>query len=147
MAAGGSQPVVAGSDAVVYWDSSAVLSAVFQDSHSVRATAAAKRPGLHLFSALAWAEVHAVIARIERERVLARVLVEAAREAVELGPWRPLNVSPEWGLMRDLSRRWELRGTDLWHLSAAKTLQPELPGLKVLTFDSRLAAASRGEGL
>ncbi len=131
----------------LYWDSSAVLSALFQDRHSGRATAAARRPGVHLLSSVAWAEVQAVIARIERERALAEILVKAAREALELGPWRQMNVSPEWTLVSDLARRWQLRGADLWHLGAAKTLQAELPHLRVLTFDARLAAAAHGEGL
>ena len=38
---------------------------------------------VHFLSTLAWAEVHAVIARIERERALAKVLAAAAREALE----------------------------------------------------------------
>lgn len=133
--------------ASVYWDSSAVLSVLFQDSHSGRATATARRSDVHLLSSLAWAEVHAVVARIERERALATVLVNAAREALERGPWRRVNVSPEWGFAPFLSRRWELRGADLWHLCAAKTLRVDLPRLKLLTFDARLAAAAREEGL
>jgi len=102
---------------------------------------------VHLISTLAWAEVHAVIARVERERALTRVLVKAAREALEEGPWRRLNVSPEWRLMETLSSKWSLRGADLWHLCTAKSLQSELPELRILTFDARLAAAARGEGL
>lgn len=36
-----------------------------------------------------------MVGRMERERVLARVLINAAREALTLGPWRRVNVSPE----------------------------------------------------
>lgn len=131
----------------LYWDSSAVLSALFKDRDSDHAARWAGRPGVHLLSTLAWAEVHAVIARIERERALSRVLVKAAREVLEEGPWRRLNASPEWHLVEVLSSKWSLRGADLWHLCTAKSLQSELPGLKILTFDARLAAAARGEGL
>jgi len=102
---------------------------------------------VHLLSTLAWAEVQAVIARIERERVLTGVFVRAAREVLEQGPWRRLNASPEWNLVQALSSKWSLRGADLWHLCTAKSLQSELPELRILTFDARLAAAARGEGL
>ena len=136
-----------GREAAVYWDASAVLSALFQDRYSAEALAWSRRPGAHLLSSLAWAEVHAVIARVERERALAGVLVAAAREAVDSGPWRLLNITPAWESAEILAAKWPLRGADLWHLSAAKTLQDELPELVLLTFDSRLKSAALGEGL
>ncbi len=80
----------------VYWDSSAILSALFRDRHSEEASKVARRSAVHFLSTLAWAEVHTVVARIERERALAKVLVAAAREALEGGPWRHLNAVPEW---------------------------------------------------
>lgn len=132
---------------VVYWDSSAVLSALFRDRHSDKAIVWARRSGVHLFSTLTWAEVHAVLARIERERALAAVLVGAARETLESGPWHRVNASPEWRVARDLSARWPLRGPDLWHLALAKSLRAELPELTFLSFDARLATAAHGEGL
>jgi uncharacterized protein len=131
----------------VYWDSSAILSALFRDGHSEEATRRARRSAVHFLSTLAWAEVHAVIARIERERALAKVLVAAAREAFEEGPWRRLNAVPDWKVVRDLSSKWPLRGADLWHLAVAKGLQSEIPELTVLSFDAHLAAAARSEGL
>jgi len=131
----------------VYWDSSAVLSALFRDEHSAAASKRAGEPAVHLLSTLAWAEVLAVIARIERERVLAKVLVAAAREALEDGPWRRLNAVPDWREVRSLSTKWPLRGADLWHLAVAKSLQTELPELTFMSFDTRLAAAAHGEGL
>jgi predicted nucleic acid-binding protein len=131
----------------VYWDTSAVLSALFRDGHSDEASRRARGSAVHFLSTLAWAEVHAVIARIGRERVLAKVLVAAAREVLEEGPWRRLNASPDWKLMRSLSSKWPLRGADLWHLAVAKSLQTELPELTFFSFDSRLAAAAQGEGL
>jgi predicted nucleic acid-binding protein len=139
--------VKSGSVRVVYWDTSAVLSALFRDEHSDGAAASARAAGTHLISALGWAEAHAVIARIERERALATVLVDAAREAVESGPWRHVNVSPGWNLVQTLARAWPLRGADLWHLAAAKDLQADFPELTLLTFDTRLATAAHGEGL
>jgi predicted nucleic acid-binding protein len=132
---------------VLYWDSSAVLSLLFQDAHSRGAAAAARKPAIHLLSTLAWTEVHAVIARAKREHALADILIDAAREALDRGPWRRANISPEWGMVRDLASRWELRGADLWHLCAAKTLKADLPELQLLTFDARLRQAAQGERL
>lgn len=132
--------------AVVYWDSSAIVSALFRDRHSDEASTAARAPGTHLMSSLADAEVHAVIARIEREQLLSPILVAAAREAVERGPWVRLSVDPDRQELAALARRWLLRGADLWHLAAAKALQSDLPELRLLSFDARLTEAARGEG-
>ncbi|MGA2396009.1 MAG: type II toxin-antitoxin system VapC family toxin [Candidatus Lustribacter sp.] len=131
---------------VVYWDTSAIISALFHDRHSDAASAAARAPGTHLMSSLGWAEVQAVIARIEREQALSPVLVSAAREAVERGPWVRLSVDPDRQQIAALARAWPLRGADLWHLAAAKALQADLPELRLLSFDTRLAEAARGEG-
>jgi len=132
---------------VVYWDTSAILSALFQDEHSPNATAQAQAPGTHLISSLAWAEAHGVIARIEREGIVATAFIEAAREALERGPWRRVNVTPNAKTIATLARTWPLRGADLWHLGAANELQTELPELRLLSFDARLATAATGEGL
>ena len=132
---------------VVYWDASAIISALFQDRHSDEASAAARIPGTHLLSSLGWAEVQSVIARVERERALAPVLIAAARETVERGPWIRLSVDPDREQIAALARAWPLRGADLWHLAAAKALQADLPELRLLSFDARLADAARAEGL
>ena len=139
--------MIADSGGATYWDSSAVLSTLFRDTGSEEAAARARSPAIHLLSSLAWAEVHAVIARIERERALATVLVNAAREVLESGPWRRVNASPDWKLVHSLSSRWPLRGADLWHLATAKSLQVDLPELTLFSFDSRLVSAAHGEGL
>jgi len=131
---------------VVYWDTSAIVSALFQDRHSDTAIAAARAPGTHLVSSLGWAEVHAVIARIERDQALSPVLIAAARETIERGPWVGVSVDPNRLMMATLARAWSLRGADLWHLAAAKVLQADLPELRLLSFDARLAEAARGEG-
>jgi len=131
----------------LYWDSSAILSALFRDEHSDEAGRHARSPAVHFLSTLAWSEVHAVIARLQRERALGKSLVAASREALEDGPWRRLNAAPDWKVVRDLSLKWPLRGADLWHLAVAKSLQGELPELALLSFDARLAVAAKGEGL
>jgi len=132
---------------VTYWDTSAVLSALFRDEHSERALAHSRAAGTHLLSSLAWAEAHAVIARLERERAVATVLADAAREVLETGPWRRVNVVPGWNAVRSLAKAWPLRGADLWHLAAAKELKADLPELSLLAFDARLTVAARCEGL
>jgi predicted nucleic acid-binding protein len=131
---------------VVYWDTSAIVSALFADRHSGEASAAARTPGTHLVSSLGWAEVHAVIARIAREQALSPVLIAAAHETIEHGPWVSVSVDPNRRLLAALARAWPLRGADLWHLAAAKVLQVDLPELRLLSFDARLAEAARGEG-
>jgi predicted nucleic acid-binding protein len=139
--------VTARPNAVAYWDTSAIVAALFSDEHSAEATRLARSPGTHLISSIAWAETHAVIARIERDRFLATTLVDASRDTLSEGPWQRINVTPAWGTVETLARAWPLRGADLWHLAAAKTLHAELPELRIVTFDNRLAAAARSEGL
>jgi predicted nucleic acid-binding protein len=132
---------------VVYWDASAVLSSLLKDEYSRDAQLWAGRPGYHFFSHLSYSEVIAVLSRIRRERNMAEILVKAAIEALEDGPWRRLGIVPQWKVIRRLSEKWPLRGADLWHLSAAKNLQEQFPELQLLTFDKRLKIAVQGEGL
>ena len=135
------------SQIVIYWDTSAILSTLITDTHSEEAQEWANKEGTHLLSSLAYAEVLAVLSRMKRERMMADLLVEAALQTLEIGPWRRLNSAPEWTLMAALSKKWPLRGADLWHLSVAKSVCEQLPELKVLTFDARLKAAAHGEGI
>ncbi|MBE0461385.1 MAG: type II toxin-antitoxin system VapC family toxin [Candidatus Aminicenantes bacterium] len=130
---------------VIYWDSSSILSALFKDSHSKEALSWSQKEGVHLISTLSYAEVCAVISRIKRERLLADLLIDAAFEVLDTGPWRRLNVWPEWDMFKSLSVKWPLRGADLWHLATAKTLQKQIPELFLLTFDTKLERATKGE--
>lgn len=132
---------------VIYWDTSAILSTLLQDDHSEQALRYAGLDAIHLISSLAVAETHAVLNRLRRERLLADILIEAALEALETGPWRQLKIGPGAAEIKKLAQKWALRGADLWHLATAKTLQPELPELLLLTFDKRLYFAASGEDL
>lgn len=132
---------------VLYWDASAILSALIKDAWSEEARKWARQEGVHLLSTLAYAEVLAVLFRMKRERMMAEVLVKAALETLGSGSWRRLNPGPTWVLMAELSKRWSLRGADLWHLSTAKSVSEHLPEVKFLTFDPRLRDAARGEGI
>ena len=131
---------------VIYWDASAILSTLFKDSHSERATAWAEIEGVHFISTLAYSEVCAVIARMKKDRILSDPLVSVSYEMLEQGPWRRLTASPEWETQKNLSEKWSLRGADLWHLVMAKSLQTEIPELTLATFDTRLEKAAQGEG-
>ena len=133
--------------AVLYWDASALLSALFSDRHSKRAKRWADTKGVHFITTLAYAEVCAVVARLQRERHITKTLTDAAFEVLDTGPWRRIHAQPDWGLMRRLSKKWPLRGADLWHLCLAKSLTREFPELRLLSFDKRLNAAAKGEAL
>lgn len=132
---------------VVYWDASAILSVLFKDSHSDTALEWAHKDCVHLISTLAHAEVCAVIARMKRDNILSDPLVKVSFDSLDQGPWRQLSVQPDWKITEKLSHQWKLRGADLWHLAAAKTLQGELPELVLFTFDKQLLQASTGENL
>jgi hypothetical protein len=131
----------------VYWDSSSVLSVLFKDTHSKEAMTWFVKNGVHLISTLGYTEVCAVISRIKREKLVADILLDVAFKSLKTGPWRYLNIWPEWEKLRALSQKWSLRGTHLWHLASAKALQNQIPELTILTFDSRLGIAAKGEGL
>jgi predicted nucleic acid-binding protein len=132
---------------VIYWDASAVLSALFKDKHSEEAINWSHREGVHLISSLSSAEVYAVISRIRREGLLADALINAGYKSLEEGPWRRLYLIPDWDEFKSLSQKWPLRGADLWHLATAKTLRKRIPEFYLLTFDNRLMVAAMGEGL
>ena len=68
-----------------------------------------------------------------------------AKASLESGLWRKLTIGPDAGEVRKLASKWPLRGADLWHLAAVKTLQCELPELLLLTFDQRLYQVAAGE--
>lgn len=138
---------MAETSSVFYWDTSALLSRFFTDNHSGIAQKWAQTEALHLLSSLAHAEASAVIARMTREGVLEPALSETIRTVMKNGPWRVLNGLPDRIVVAELSRKWPLRGADLWHLALAVSLKNDLPEIKLLTFDDRLLAAADGEGL
>ena len=132
---------------MVYWDTSAVLSSLFTDDHSLLAQYRANRDGFHFLSTMAYAETCAVIAGMLRERRIAKIAAEVAMEAFHEGPWRRVNAQPAWIHIDALPKKWVLRGADLWHLTLAKSLRDHTPELMLLTFDERLKVSAQGEGL
>ena len=132
---------------VMYWDSSAVLSALFTDSNSEAAQKWSGTSGVHFVSSLTFAEVYAVIYRMQRQRLLSDTLSRATFDVFDNGPWRRISVWPKWEIIRSLSAKFPLRGADLWHLATAKSMQEEFPELHLLSFDKRLKAAAEKESL
>ncbi len=130
---------------ILYWDASAILSALIKDENSKRAQNWANRDAVHLISTLSYSEVLAVLSRIQRDKVMPEVLVRDALEALENGPWRRLYIVSKWNITKKLSEKWPLRGTDLWHLSAAKSTQDHFPEVQLLTYDRKLRIAAQGE--
>jgi len=132
---------------VLYWDASAILSVLVQDTHSRVAVRWSAREGLHLVSTLGWAETTAVLHRLAGEGHVTKAVLESALESLAAGPWRLVQRGPDQDAIDSLAVRHALRGADLWHLAQAQTLIGELPGLKMLTFDRRLRTAAESEGL
>ena len=130
----------------VYWDASAVLSALVRDSHSDSALKWIKKDGLHFVSSLAYAEVLSVLDRMAREKLLTKILVQSALQAFMEGPWRFLTLGPAREQMDSLRGKYTLRGADFWHLSLARTLKMETPDLILLSFDGKFREAAEGEG-
>ena len=132
---------------VIYWDASAILSVIFKDTNSVKASAHAESEAVHFLSSLAYSEVAAVISRMKRERILSDALVDISFDVLERGPWRRIDIHPDQHIAKNLSAKWPLKGAALWHLAAAKSLANEFPELVLLTFDLKLAKAAKGESL
>jgi hypothetical protein len=132
---------------VLYWDASAILSALVQDTHSRVAARWSGHDGLHLVSTLGWAETRTVLHRLAGEGHFTKVLLDSALESLATGPWRLVQRGPDREEIDSLAARHALRGADLWHLAQVRTLLGELPGLRMLTFDRRLREAAASEGL
>jgi predicted nucleic acid-binding protein len=132
---------------VIYWDASAILSALVEDGHTDQAQEWLKKRGAHVVSTLSYAEVLAVFERLRRSGVVSEKLVDRSLEGLERGPWQRLDLQPDWGDIRSLASQWSLRGADLWHLSTAMGLRREIGEMTLLTFDKRLRRAAQDAGL
>ena len=132
---------------VIYWDASALLSVLIKDEFTQQARRWAGKNGVHLLSTLAYAETCAVLSRLFHERRFPAGRMNSLLKALESGPWRRLNIQPDRKEIKDSSLSSELRGADLWHLTAAIALQKDLPDLFLLTFDRKLREAAKKRGL
>ena len=129
----------------IYWDASAILSIIFQDTNSRFALKWAESGAVHFVSTLAYAEVCAVLARMNKLKVLSDVLISVGYDLLNRGPWRRTSVNPEWSTLQVTSELRSLRGADLWHLATALKLRSDFPELVLLTFDKKLDKAAKQE--
>jgi predicted nucleic acid-binding protein len=132
---------------VIYWDASAILSLLIEDRHSEKAIKVEKQKGIHFTSTLGIAETHAVLKRMNHEKVLTDILYESAVESFENRMIRKINTQPDRTLVRELSSQYVLKGADLWHLAVVKTIRSELPEVVILSFDKQLTTAAEREGI
>lgn len=131
----------------LYWDASAILSVVIEDRHSKTARRKIAVPGTHLVSSVDFTEACAVLTLLANEGHLSALDRRLAIRSLRARPWSALRLEPDRRLIAELALRHPLRGADPWHLASLATLASELPGLQMITFDSRLAAAAQGESL
>ncbi len=131
----------------IYWDASALVAVLFVEERSAEARGLIQVPAAHLMFSLAWAEVHAILARAMRERRLSPYEAAAAATGLAHGPWRRVRLAPDDDLAAVLARAWPLRGADLWHLALSKTLLKDVPELEMASCDRALAEAAAGEGV
>ncbi len=133
--------------AVIYWDSTALLSYLFQDESSEQVVEYAQKKGVHLVTSVTIAEVYSAIGRVHKEELLPASLVELLFSMLDTVPFSRLNIMPNSEALKILACRWQLKGASLWHLATAKTLQEEFPELLLLTLDRELAKASEKENI
>lgn len=130
----------------VYWDASAVLSLLFPDGHSRAARACAAQEVENMLSSFALAEIYAVLERARKSGARSEAVIAESKRRLVRGRWRYVRISPRRAMLQELAPKYALNSADLWHLSLAKALNEERPGLRLLSFDAKLVEAARGEG-
>lgn len=135
-------------ETVIYWDSSAVLSALGRESHTDDALSWLSQDGVHLISTLTVAETSSVLHRMRRAQAIDDETLSDSLEVIANLPWRLFRLSPAWDDIAEAASRSGLKGADLWHLSLALTLRKrQFPSVRVLTYDVKLLEAAAEEGL
>ncbi|MFN2581884.1 MAG: type II toxin-antitoxin system VapC family toxin [Candidatus Dormibacteria bacterium] len=130
----------------VYWDASAIVTLIRREQHTARASRVARRPGTHMVSTLAYAEVMAVVTRSERRGLMAKGAWRLARELLHREPWQRLDLQPDRSEIEQLASKHSLRGADLWHLATVSTVRRSVEELRLLTFDAALRTAAQDLG-
>ncbi len=134
-----------------YFDSSALIKRFVEEAGSKRVEALIEAEPPPATSKVAYAEVHAGLARKLRERGLTPAAHRSASRTFD-ADWRAYVrvelVDPLLVLARDLVQRRPLRGFDAIHLASALRLRDQI-GDEVLfvASDDRLLAAASSEGL
>jgi len=134
-----------------YFDTSALIKRFVEEPGSNRVDAVLAGEPILATSKVAFAEVHAGLARKLREKALTTTAYRKTSRAFDTD-WRAyLRVDLADGLLlivRDLVRRHPLRGFDAIHLASAMRLQEQLgEEVQVIASDDRLLTAAREEGL
>lgn len=135
---------------MIFWDTSALVPLLVEETNSPLAREVAERDG----DLLVWwgtpVEVLSAIARREREGGMSAADADGAREGLALleGAWSEVLASDE---VRDgasrLLRVHPIRASDALQLAAALTWARGRPkGCGMFTFDASLAEAARREG-
>ena len=134
-----------------YFDSSALIKRFVEEAGSNRVEALIEAEPAPATSKVAYAEVHAGLARKLRERGLTPAAHRSASRTFD-ADWpayvRVELVDPLLVLARDLVQRRPLRGFDAIHLASALRLRDQIGGeVLFVASDDRLLAAAAGEGL
>lgn len=134
-----------------YFDTSALIKRFVEEQGSKRVDAVLSGEPLMATSKVAYAEVHAGLARKLREKALTTAAYRTTSRTFDRD-WRAYVridlADPLLLLVRDLVRRHPLRGFDAIHLASAIRLQQQLgEEVRVIASDDRLLTAAEEEGL
>ena len=134
-----------------YFDTSALVKRFVDEPGSGRVEALIASQPRIATSKIAYAELHATLARKLRERQLTLIAYRRISGRFELD-WRAYIrvelADALLGLTRALVRRHPLRGFDAIHLAAAIRLQDQLnEAIQFIAADQRLLHAAQREGL
>ncbi len=134
-----------------YFDTSALIKQFVEESGSRRVEALITAEPQIATSKVAYAEVHASLAKKWREGAMTEAFYERISRSFD-SEWtayiRLDLVDPLLALTRDLLRRHPLRGFDAIHLASAILLQQQLnEATQFVASDTRLLTAARTEGL
>ncbi|MGO9606272.1 MAG: type II toxin-antitoxin system VapC family toxin [Candidatus Binataceae bacterium] len=134
-----------------YFDTSALIKRFVEESGSQRVAALLDEEPMLATSKVAYAEVHAGLARKLRARALTPTAYRRVAASFE-GDWRAIvRVEVTDALLlivRDLARRHPLRGFDAIHLASALRLRDQLgEDVRFVAADDRLLIAAAAEDL
>lgn len=134
-----------------YFDTSAIIKRFVEEAGSKRVETVLAREPILATSKVAYAEVHAGLARKLRERALTTAAYRRTSRAFA-DDWRAYVrvdlADPLLLIVRDLVRRHPLRGFDAIHLASAMRLQEQLgEEIRVVASDDRLLTVAAKEGL
>jgi len=135
-----------------YFDTSALIKRFVEEPGSKRVGAVLDGEPFLATSKVAYAEVHAGLARKLREKALSTAAAYRRTSRVFDTDWRAYVrvdlADPLLLIVRDLVQRHPLRGFDAIHLASAMHLQEQLgEEIQVVASDDRLLMAAGEEGL